>query len=71
MAKVDPSLVWEPLSIAHGSAADPASATEFLSISMYRTKVPGGWLLMAKVTHGVSVSFYPDAQHAWDGRTLP
>lgn len=71
MPKVDASLVWETLSIAHGSTADPASATEFLSIAMYRTKVPGGWLLMAKVTHGVSVSFYADPQHSWDGRTLP
>lgn len=71
MAKVDPSLVWEPLSIAHGSSADPSNATEFLSITMYRTKVPGGWLLMTKVTHGVSVTFFPDASHSWDGRTLP
>ena len=71
MAKTDPDLVWEQLSVAHGSGASPADATEFLSLAMYRTKVPGGWLVMAKVTHGVSVSFYPDPQHAWDGKTLP
>lgn len=71
MAKADPQLVWEPLSIAHGAPSDPANATEFLSVSMYRTKVPGGWLLLGKVTHGVSVTFYPDPAHAWDGRSLP
>jgi hypothetical protein len=71
MTAPDPNLVWEQLSVAHGAASDPAHATEFLSISMYRTKVPGGWLLMARVTHGVSVSFYPDPNHAWDGRSMP
>lgn len=66
-----PLIVWEPLAIAHGASTDPAHATEFLSIAMYRAKVPGGWLLMSKVTHGVSTSFYPDPSHTWDGASLP
>jgi hypothetical protein len=70
MKKVDPALLWEPLNVAHGSPATPESATEFLTLAMYRAKVPGGWLLLAKVTHGISVSFYPDAGHVWDGYSL-
>jgi hypothetical protein len=32
-----------------------------------RAKVPGGWL----VTVSSSVAFYPDADHVWDGTSLP
>jgi hypothetical protein len=35
-----------------------------------RAKVPGGWLVT--VGRGDSgVTFYPDPDHAWDGRSLP
>lgn len=71
MKTAEPTLVWEPIKVAHGDASAPETATEFLSLSTYRTKVPGGWLLMAKVTHGVSLTFYGDPEHAWDGRSLP
>ncbi|MGA2147147.1 MAG: hypothetical protein ABSH49_19535 [Bryobacteraceae bacterium] len=33
-----------------------------------RAKVPGGWLV---VINGSAVTFYPDPEHAWDGKTLP
>jgi hypothetical protein len=32
-----------------------------------RAKVPGGWLVSA----GGGTAFYPDAEHAWDGTSLP
>lgn len=33
---------------------------------LWRAQVPGGWLLM---TAARALAFYPDAGHAWDGRT--
>ncbi len=35
-------------------------------VRLLRAKVPGGWLL---VSNG-SVGFYPDPEHAWDGRSI-
>ncbi len=35
-------------------------------VRLLRAKVPGGWLL---ASNG-AVSFYPDAEHAWDGRSM-
>ena len=31
-----------------------------------RAKVPGGWL----VIYSLSITFYPDPKHEWDGSTL-
>lgn len=33
-----------------------------------RAKVPGGWLVSAS---GDGLAFYPDAQHVWDGTSVP
>jgi hypothetical protein len=33
-----------------------------------RAKVPGGWLILI---NGSAATFYPDPNHAWDGKTLP
>lgn len=43
-------------------------------LSMFRSRVPGGWLVtsmpgnLASVT---SLAFYPDPDHTWDGSSLP
>jgi hypothetical protein len=34
---------------------------------LQRASVPGGWLLMSGSSR--SITFYPDPDHAWDGRT--
>ena len=43
--------------------------------STYRAKVPGGWLVMVVYSGGAGagtgVTFYPDPNHKWDGRSLP
>lgn len=39
----------------------------------YRAAVPGGWLVMVSVCPGeggVTMTFYPDASHAWDGSSV-
>ncbi len=49
--------------------AAPALAWQQVStapVRLLRAKVPGGWLLST----GAAVSFYPDAGHIWDGRSL-
>jgi hypothetical protein len=37
------------------------------SYSIARAKVPGGWLVVAGNS---GVTFYPDAEHAWNGESL-
>lgn len=37
-------------------------------LSLWRAKVPGGWLLMGPDR---GVAFYPDADHTWGGGSLP
>ena len=43
------------------------------ALSMWRTPVPGGWLLMTLNSRSNDPqpvqSFYPDAQHLWTGKT--
>jgi hypothetical protein len=48
---------------APGLNWQPVSA---VPVRLLRAKVPGGWLL---ASNG-AVSFYPDAEHAWDGRSM-
>ncbi len=40
---------------------------------VFRAKVPGGWLVLLKetITQEMSgVSFVPDPQHLWDGKSM-
>ena len=61
---------WEPLGASKAAFPDsgaPYAATLYL----FRSKVPGGWLLLT-MTGGndSSVSFYPDPLHSWDGSSM-
>lgn len=38
--------------------------------SVYRAKVPGGWLILI-LWGEMSITFYPDPDHKWDGSSLP
>jgi hypothetical protein len=40
------------------------------SVKMERAKVPGGWLVMVHWNGRVSLTFYPDPNHKWDGWSL-
>ena len=55
-----PQLVWHKL--------DSSSAGgEFFKLGdVYRTKVPGGWLVMI-TNNARGLIFYPDPEHNWDG----
>ncbi len=45
------------------------------TVLIWRSKVPGGWLVMSKYDSvkydaggtSTSITFYPDAEHLWDG----
>ena len=57
-------LVWEGL----------RSTGRDLCIS--RAKVPGGWLVYVRedtfdLSPALSLTFYPDSEHKWDGSSLP
>ncbi len=39
--------------------------------SMWRTKVPGGWLVRIMDGAADGAFFYPDPEHVWDGSSLP
>jgi len=52
-----------------GAASAPEFAWQQVSaapIRLLRAKVPGGWLLSSDG----AVGFYPDPEHAWDGRSM-
>lgn len=55
---------WQKLNVA-----EPRH--EFASGTLYRSKVPGGWLIAIfwQMGHpgGPSMCFYPDPEHLWDG----
>jgi hypothetical protein len=45
--------------------------------SVYRAKVPGGWLVLVRCVpsssyrgEGAGITFMPDPEHKWDGATL-
>ena len=40
--------------------------------SLSRAKIPGGWLLYGTTSgDAASLVFVPDAEHQWDGASLP
>lgn len=59
-SKSDPKLLtWEQIK-SNGSA--PYS-------TVWRTKVPGGWLITIYSPNGPGLTFMPDPQHIWDGNS--
>ena len=45
------------------------------SRGVYRSKIPGGWLVETSQNTqngiGIGLAFVPDADHKWDGKSLP
>jgi len=44
-------------------------------MDLYRAKVPGGWLVVVATggngsSSGGGITFYPDAEHKWDGSSM-
>jgi hypothetical protein len=60
------SVKWEMLSGSPGTG----------SRGVYRSKIPGGWLVESIRRSGdsglgVGLAFVPDPEHQWDGNSLP
>lgn len=53
-----PTLVWEEL----GGEKSPTR--------IYRTKIPGGWLIANWDVQGSGTTFVPDPNHQWDGNSV-
>ena len=46
--------------------------SESQALGVYRTKVPGGWLVWAHWEKNPgTMTFLPDPDHKWDGKSLP
>ena len=43
---------------------------EIISYGIKRAKVPGGWLIVIKLSDSFELTFYPDPKHEWDGGSL-
>jgi hypothetical protein len=57
-------LVWHKLNSS-------SAGGEFWKLGdVYRAKVPGGWFVMI-TNNARGLIFYPDAEHNWDGGSLP
>ena len=59
--KSKPILNCEALKLTNDDMALP---------TIYRTSVPGGWLLYSGDSYVGAISFYPDPSHKWDGNSL-
>ena len=55
-----PQLVWEKLNSKGGG---------ILHWDVHRAKVPGGWLVLV-IHNATGLTFYPDLEHKWDGKSL-
>lgn len=68
---MDNALDWEYL----GKHDLPPGAVLPWQIQTWRSRVPGGWLIMVLKESGrgdtLGLTFYPDEEHVWDGRSLP
>lgn len=63
---------WEFLGVQE-LREESARKGHVYTISMWRTPVPGGWLVMSANTRSLDPqpiqSFYPDPDHLWTGKT--
>jgi hypothetical protein len=57
-------LKWEL--IDEGPISSPTSPA-----LLFRTKIPGGWLVTYHISESRTITFVPDPKHEWDGTSLP
>jgi hypothetical protein len=64
------SIDWEYL----GEQSLPPGTVAPWRVQTWRVGVPGGWLILV-INHtpdkSTGLTFYPDATHGWNGRSLP
>ena len=61
-------LLWEEIESGDKASPDAGAWTTSSVKRLFRAKVPGGWLVLSPA---VSITFYPDPEHEWDGNSLP
>jgi hypothetical protein len=69
------ALQWEFLGKQEMQETEKPGKGYVYAMSMWRTPVPGGWLLMTLNSRSNDpqpiVSFYPDEDHVWKGAAPP
>jgi hypothetical protein len=68
-AAAEQRIKWERI---YGGLSDKDGRTRLLP-TVARTKIPGGWLIYMRSTGpegGLGITFMPDADHKWDGKSL-
>lgn len=68
-----PAVAAAPAEAAPSAAEERGLWWEQLKSSHHpteRAKVPGGWLVAIGSGSAVALTFYPDADHQWDGKAL-
>ena len=67
---------WEELGIQelhHTGKGGLFGGDTKMAILMWRTPVPGGWLILTQTSGGTSfdttTTFYPDPDHIWDPKS--
>jgi hypothetical protein len=60
----------EPTQLVWCNLNSSSAGGEFFNLGdVYRTKVPGGWLVLV-TNNARGLMFYPDPEHKWDGGSL-
>ncbi|MGE0102137.1 MAG: hypothetical protein AB7H86_01930 [Blastocatellales bacterium] len=65
--QIEPELRWEKLNSTRNE-----KGWFKIQWEIHRAKVPGGWLVLARIEAGNehSLTFYPDPNHLWNGGSL-
>jgi hypothetical protein len=64
MSSLLPALVFEQLNVA------VAKYSAGIYESLFRARVPGGWLIVVHQQDGCGTTFIPDPEHLWNGGSL-
>ncbi len=63
------AMQWEYLGKQELATTQPPGIFSTGQALIWRTPVPGGWLIITQLGSGGCQSFYPDANHIWTGDT--
>jgi hypothetical protein len=63
-------IYWERIQTEITDQSDPGMAL-YKAPEIFRSKIPGGWLIFLSLSNINGVTFLPDPEHEWDGNSLP
>jgi len=63
-------IYWERIQTEITDQSDPG-ISPYRAPDIFRSKIPGGWLIFLSLSNINGVTFLPDPEHEWDGNSLP